>query len=186
MTGLRVNISAPDYSGVVREAKARLDTAKASSVTNIHSCLFLTLNHLDTPLAITFPVSIMSLAKHETKRLYDDVLVSIVNYVYEFEVKSEVAWRNARLALLDALGCAMESLEISDECVRMLGPVWPGVAVAGATVPNGFKLPGTKFQLDPIKGAFDMGAMIRYLDHNDAFPGHEWGHPSGILDTSTL
>lgn len=123
----------------------------------------------------------MSLADDNTKRLYDDVLVSIVNYVYEFEVKSDIAWRNARVALLDALGCAIESLEISDECVRILGPVWPGAG----TVPNGFKLPGTRFQLDPMKGAFDMGAMIRYLDHNDAFPGHEWGHPSGIFETST-
>ena len=75
-------------------------------------------------------------------------IVSIVDYVYNFEVKSEVAWCNARVELLDTLGCAMESLEISDECVRMLGPVWPG---AGA-VPNGFKLPGTRFQLDPVKG----------------------------------
>ena len=120
----------------------------------------------------------MSLADDNTKRQYDDVLVSIVNYVYEFEVESVVALRNAKVALLDALGCAIESLAISDECVRMLGPVWPG-AGPGA-VPNGFKLPGTTFQLDPIKGAFDMGAMIRYLDHNDAFPGSEWGHPSGI------
>lgn len=126
----------------------------------------------------------MSLADDNTKREYDDVLVSIVKYVYEFEVKTDVATvalRNAKVALLDALGCAIESHAISDECVRMLGPAWPG---AGA-VPDGFKLPGTTFQLDPIKGAFDMGAMIRYLDHNDAFPGSEWGHPSGIYLLST-
>lgn len=122
----------------------------------------------------------MSSADDNTKRAWDDVLVSIVNYVYEFEVKSDAAWRNAIVALLDSIGCAIESLEVSDECVRMVGPAWPG---AGA-VPNGFKLPGTRFQLDPIKGAFDMGALIRYLDHNDAFPGHEWGHPSGISETS--
>ena len=123
----------------------------------------------------------MPLADDNTKRLYDDVLVAIVSYVYEFEVRSDVAWRNAKVALLDALGCAIESLEISEECGLMLGPVWPGAG----DVPNGFKLPGTRFQLDPIKGAFDMGAMIRYLDHNDAFPGSEWGHPSGIFETST-
>ena len=57
----------------------------------------------------------------------------------------------------------------------MIGPGWAGADVA----PNGFKLPGTGYQLDPLKGAFDMGSMIRYLDHNDAFPGAEWGHPSG-------
>lgn len=60
----------------------------------------------------------------------------------------------------------MESLEISNECVRMLGPVWPG---AGA-VPNGFKLPGTRFKIDSVKEAFDMRAMIRYSDHKDTFP----------------
>lgn len=123
----------------------------------------------------------MTLADDNTKRLYDDVLVAIVNYVYDFEIRSDVAWRNAKVALLDAVGCAIESLEISEECALMLGPVWPGAE----EVPNGFKLPGTRFQLDPIKGAFDMGAMIRYLDHNDAFPGSEWGHPSGIFETST-
>ena len=58
----------------------------------------------------------------------------------------------------------------------MLGPV-----VAGTTVPNGFRLPGTSHQLDPVKGAFDLGTLIRYLDHNDAFPGAEWGHPSDNL-----
>ena len=122
----------------------------------------------------------MSLADDNTKRVWDHVLLSIVSYVYEYKIESEIAWRNASLALLDALGCAMESLSISDECVGIIGPVW---SQAGA-VPNGFKLPGTTFQLDPIKGSFDMGAMIRYLDHNDAFPGSEWGHPSGIFDTS--
>lgn len=121
----------------------------------------------------------MSVADDNSKRAYDDVLVRITTYVHEFEVESEVAWRNARLALLDALGCALESLERSDECARIVGTVWPG----GGTWRNGFKLPGTQFQLDPLKGAFDLGSMIRYLDHNDAFPGNEWGHPSGISET---
>ena len=124
-------------------------------------------------------MSVMSLADDNAKRVWDHVLVSIVSYVYESKVESEIAWRNASLALLDALGCAMESLSISDECVGIIGPVWP----QAEAVTNGFKLPGTSFQLDPIKGAFDMGAMIRYLDHNDAFPGSEWGHPSGTFDT---
>ena len=68
----------------------------------------------------------------------------------------------------------MKSLKENPDCARMIGPVVPGTIV-----PNGFKLPGTNFQLDPIKGAFDLGAMIRYLDISDAYPGAEWGHPSG-------
>ena len=86
------------------------------------------------------------------------------------------------VALPDGLECAMESLEISNECVHMLGPVWPG---AGA-VPNGSKFPGTRFQLDPVKEAFDMRAMIRYLDHKDAFPSSRCDHRSGKLKTSAV
>lgn len=104
---------------------------------------------------------------------YDKVLVDIIKYVFHYEIESPVARERARVALLDALGCAIESLHTSPECENILGPIVPHTIV-----PNGFKLPGTSHQLDPAKGAFDMGAMIRYLDHNDAYPGAEWGHPS--------
>lgn len=104
---------------------------------------------------------------------YDKVLLEITKYVFHYQLDSSEAWERARLALLDALGCAMESLQVSPECTKMLGPVVPQTIV-----PNGFRLPGTGHQLDPMKGAFDLGAMIRYLDHNDAYPGAEWGHPS--------
>ena len=107
------------------------------------------------------------------EEVYDKVLVDITRYIFHHEIESPLAWKRARLALLDALGCAIETASISSECTQMLGPV-----VAGTTVPNGFKLPGTSHQLDPTKGAFDLGTLIRYLDHNDAFPGAEWGHPS--------
>ena len=106
---------------------------------------------------------------------FDQVISNIADYVYDFEITSEKAWINARATLLDALGCVYECLAISEDCRNLVGPVYPGTAI----VPNGFKLPGTHFQLDILKGAFDMGVLIRYLDHNDAFFGAEWGHPSG-------
>lgn len=111
---------------------------------------------------------------------YDRILVEIKDYVFAYEVLSPYAWARAKLALFDAVGCALETLKQSSECRAITGPV-----VRGTVVPNGFRLPGTTFQLDPVKGAFDLGCLIRYLDHNDAFPGAEWGHPSGESSTSS-
>lgn len=108
-----------------------------------------------------------------SNELYDKVLLDITKYVFHYRLDSSEAWERARVALLDALGCGIESLHVSSECKKIIGPVVPQTIV-----PNGFRLPGTCHQLDPMKGAFDLGAMIRYLDHNDAYPGAEWGHPS--------
>ena len=83
--------------------------------------------------------------------------VSIVKYVYESSFGSDVAWHNARSALLDGLGCATESLEISSVYVGMIGPIWAGVGA----VCNGLKLTGTKFRLDSIRRTFDTGVMVR-------------------------
>jgi 2-methylcitrate dehydratase len=105
---------------------------------------------------------------------YDDLISEIAAYAYHYDVQSERAMQQARVALLDAIGCVIECLKTNQECTSMVGPVVPGTSV-----PNGFKLPGTAYQLDPVKGAFDMSSLTRYLDHNDAFPGAEWGHPSG-------
>ena len=33
----------------------------------------------------------------------------------------------------------------------------------------GTRVPGTNYQLDPIRGAFNIGAAIRWLDFNDCF-----------------
>lgn len=108
-------------------------------------------------------------------RVYDQVLVDIIRYVYHYRIKSSESFSRARMLLLDAFGCAIESLD--DVNVRkMLGPPIPDTIV-----PNGFRLPGTTLQLDPVKGAFDFATMIRYLDHNDALGGVEWGHPSDNL-----
>lgn len=107
---------------------------------------------------------------------YDTILVDITQYVFEYEITSPLAWKRARIALLDALCCTIETLHTSPECVAMLGPIVPGTIT-----PSGFRLPGTGHQLDPLKGAFDLASTIRYLDHNDAYPGAEWGHPSDNL-----
>jgi 2-methylcitrate dehydratase len=112
---------------------------------------------------------------------YDDLIQQVAAYVYHYEPQSARAVDQARAALVDALGCAIESLKTNSECAAFVGPIVPETSV-----PNGFKLPGTSFQLDPAKGAFDLSSMIRYLDHNDAFPGAEWGHPSGLCHTFGL
>ena len=116
-------------------------------------------------------------ADNSARLPYDQVLVDIASYVFHYEVTSPQAWGRAKIALFDALGCAFETLNKSREVRDIIGPV-----AEGTTVPNGFKLPGTSLQLDPVKGAFDLGSLIRYLDHSDAFPGAEWGHPSGKTD----
>ncbi|EKV06467.1 2-methylcitrate dehydratase (PrpD), putative [Penicillium digitatum] len=111
-------------------------------------------------------------------RPYDQPMVDIVYYVYHHPLNQddESIWKCARTALLDAMGCAIETAATSSECRKLLGPV-----IEGTVVPDGFKVPGTGFQVDPVKGAFDLGVLIRYLDHNDALGGAEWGHPSDNL-----
>ncbi|MBI1395916.1 MAG: bifunctional 2-methylcitrate dehydratase/aconitate hydratase [Betaproteobacteria bacterium] len=112
----------------------------------------------------------------------DKVLVDIVDYVTKFKVTGKEAYETARYCLMDTLGCGLEALEYP-ACTKLLGPVVPGTVV-----PNGAKVPGTQFQLDPVQAAFNIGAMIRWLDFNDTWLAAEWGHPSdnlgGILATA--
>ena len=112
----------------------------------------------------------------------DQVLVDIVDYVTKYKITSKVAYETARYCLIDTLGCGFEALEYP-ACTKLLGPL-----VQGTVVPNGAKVPGTSFQLDPIQAAFNIGAMIRWLDFNDTWLAAEWGHPSdnlgGILATA--
>jgi 2-methylcitrate dehydratase len=112
----------------------------------------------------------------------DKVLVDIVDYVTKYKVTSKEAYDTARYCLIDTLGCGFEALQFP-ACTKLLGPVVPGTVV-----PNGAKVPGTSFQLDPIHAAFNLGAMIRWLDFNDTWLAAEWGHPSdnlgGILMTA--
>lgn len=112
----------------------------------------------------------------------DKVLTDIVDYVLTYEIKNELAWKTAQYCLLDTLGCGFEALTYP-ACTKLLGPI-----VRGTVVPNGAKVPGTSFQLDPIQAAFNIGAIIRWLDFNDTWLAAEWGHPSdnlgGILATA--
>ena len=112
----------------------------------------------------------------------DKVLVDIAKYVDAYDIKSKVAYDTARYLLMDTLGCGLEALEYP-ACSKFLGPTVPGTVV-----PNGAKVPGTQFQLDPVTAAFNIGAMIRWLDFNDTWLAAEWGHPSdnlgGILATA--
>ncbi len=105
---------------------------------------------------------------------YDQVTSDVKDYVFHHQIRSAKAWQNARIALLDAMGCAIETVSKSADCRRLFGPIVPHT-----TTPDGFRLPGTPYQLDPVKGAFDLGTSIRFLDHNDAIAGADWGHPSG-------
>jgi len=105
----------------------------------------------------------------------DQVIVDIANYVADYEINSSEAFDTARNCLMDTLGCGFEALDYP-ACTKLLGPV-----VAGTIVPNGAKVPGTSYQLDPILAAFNIGAMIRWLDFNDTWLAAEWGHPSDNL-----
>lgn len=105
----------------------------------------------------------------------DQVLRGIADYVVNHKTYSDLAYDAARHCLMDSLGCAMEALTYP-ACTRLLGPL-----VSGTTVPNGAKIPGTRFQLDPVQAAFNIGTMIRWLDFNDTWLAAEWGHPSDNL-----
>lgn len=105
----------------------------------------------------------------------DQVLVDIANYVTDYKIESDEALNTARLCLMDTLGCGLLALRYP-ECTKHLGPIVPGTVV-----PNGAKVPGTQYQLDPVMAAFNIGAMIRWLDYNDTWLAAEWGHPSDNL-----
>ncbi|HSO12986.1 MAG TPA: bifunctional 2-methylcitrate dehydratase/aconitate hydratase [Anaerolineales bacterium] len=105
----------------------------------------------------------------------DKELVAIAGYVIDADITSDLAYETARYCLMDALGCAVLALNFK-ECTKLLGPI-----VTGTIVPNGSRVPGTDFVLDPVAAAFDLGAMIRWLDYNDTWLAAEWGHPSDNL-----
>tara|TARA_B110000503_G_scaffold83321_1_gene127144 strand:+ start:637 stop:2097 length:1461 start_codon:yes stop_codon:yes gene_type:complete len=105
----------------------------------------------------------------------DSLLVEIADYVSKQEINSELALSTARNCLIDTIGCGLLALTFP-ACTKMLGPIVPGTSV-----PNGVRVPGTNFLLDPVKGAFDIGCIIRWLDYNDTWLAAEWGHPSDNL-----
>lgn len=102
----------------------------------------------------------------------DKVLVEIAQYVDRYAVKSKLAWETARLTLIDTLGCGFEALSYP-ACTKLLGPIVPGTIV-----PNGARVPGTPYVLDPERAALNAGALFRWLDFNDAFYGATVIHPS--------
>jgi 2-methylcitrate dehydratase len=112
----------------------------------------------------------------------DKAITDIADYALGYEIDSELAYTTARYCLMDTLGCGLEALEYP-ACTKLLGPI-----VEATVVPHGARVPGTAFQLDPVQAAFNIGAMIRWLDFNDTWLAAEWGHPSdnlgGILATA--
>ena len=105
----------------------------------------------------------------------DKVIADIADYALSYEITSDLAYTTARYCLIDTLGCGLEALEYP-ACTKLLGPIVPGT-----TVPNGARVPGTHYELDPVQAAFNIGALIRWLDYNDTWLAAEWGHPSDNL-----
>jgi 2-methylcitrate dehydratase len=105
----------------------------------------------------------------------DKVISDIADYALEYQIKSDLAYETARYCLMDTLGCGLEALEYP-ACTKLLGPIVPGTVV-----PHAVRVPGTSYQLDPVQAAFNIGAMIRWLDYNDTWLAAEWGHPSDNL-----
>ena len=105
----------------------------------------------------------------------DKVLQDIADYVNDVQIDSKLALSTARYCLMDTLACGFQALNYP-ACTKLLGPVVPGATMAG-----GSRVPGTSYVLDPVQGAFNIGAMIRWLDFNDTWLAAEWGHPSDNL-----
>ncbi len=114
-------------------------------------------------------------AEHNIRPDFDKELLAIADYVMDYSIKSDEAYTTARLCLMDTLGCGMLALRYP-ECTKLLGPIVPGT-----TVCHGARVPGTQFKLDPVQAAFNIGAIIRWLDFNDTWLAAEWGHPSDNL-----
>ena len=109
------------------------------------------------------------------RKLADQVLQDIADYVIDYKVVSEEALNTARNCLMDSIGCGLLALKYPN-CTRHLGPIVPGT-----TVENGARVFGRSFELDPVKAAWDIGALVRWLDFNDTWLAEEWGHPSDNL-----
>ncbi|MDY6945902.1 MAG: bifunctional 2-methylcitrate dehydratase/aconitate hydratase [Pseudomonadota bacterium] len=105
----------------------------------------------------------------------DDILIAIADYALSHQLGSEAAYETAYYCLMDTLACGFQALQYP-ACTKLLGPVVPG-----AVMPGGSRVPGTSYELDPVQAAFNIGAMVRWLDFNDTWLAAEWGHPSDNL-----
>src|SRR6185437_7159308 len=117
----------------------------------------------------------MSNAENAERPQPDQLFVDIADYVLSTGIDSPEAYDTARLCLMDSLACMMLALNFP-ACTKLLGPVVPG-----AEMKHGCRVPGTKFELDPVQAAFNIGALVRWLDYNDTWLAAEWGHPSDNL-----
>ena len=119
------------------------------------------------------------MSSHDIKSTHrpdpDALLVEIAEYARNFSIQSELAYETARYCLMDTLACGFQALQYP-ACTKLLGPVVPGATLAG-----GARVPGLNFELDPVQAAFNIGAMVRWLDFNDTWLAAEWGHPSDNL-----
>ncbi|KAH9176387.1 2-methylcitrate dehydratase [Lactarius sanguifluus] len=137
-------------------------------------------NLISTPPSSSsaFPVPVRSMSTHFGESAVrpepDKVVQEIADYVHSYKIDSDLAWETARLCLIDTIGCGLEGLRFP-ECQNLLGPV-----VEGTVVPNG-ECPGRTTSSIRIRGAFNIGTIIRWLDFNDCFLAAEWGHPSDNL-----
>lgn len=160
-----------------RLAASAVATAPRTS-TSVRPTVQINKSLLQPRLATSFTMSHTQKSSHPSKAPpaeYDPEIKDIANYVHNYDINSEVAYDTARYILLDTIGCGLEALRFP-QCTAVLGPI-----VEGTTVPNGTRVPGTPYQLDPVNGAFNIGAMIRWLDYNDCWLAAEWGHPSDNL-----
>ena len=117
----------------------------------------------------------MSSSFTKSAQPFDQEIVDIVDYVLDYEITSDLAYKTAWNCLLDTIGCGLEALEYP-ACTKLMGPIVEGVSTV-----NGVRVPGTNYELDPVQGAFNIGAAIRWLDFNDTWLAAEWGHPSDNL-----
>jgi len=112
---------------------------------------------------------------NQSRPPFDPPLREIADYVCDFNSPSDEALQTARYCLLDTLGCGFLAMRYP-ACTKLLGPIVPGTSV-----PNGARVPGTKYVLDPVTAAFNIGTLVRWLDFNDTWLAAEWGHPSDNL-----
>ncbi len=123
-------------------------------------------------LAFTMPARDIKSANRPAP---DQVLADIADYALSYRIENDTAYETAYYCLMDSLACGFQALQFP-ACTKLLGPIVPG-----ATMPGGSRVPGTSYELDPINAAFNIGAMIRWLDFNDTWLAAEWGHPSDNL-----
>lgn len=120
-------------------------------------------------------MQIAAFSSPERTQKVDEPIAMLADYTHNYIINSQEAFYTARACLADALGCGILALRFP-ACHKLLGPFIPGTVV-----PGGSHVPGTQFVLDPIRAAFNIGTMVRWLDYNDAWLASEWGHPSDNL-----